>query len=134
MGHGTQNRVSSPKNYTQKWSVQASKTRTSAILTNREIPKTDTLVELYETEPKTREWEKPHHTQKHVCVYRNVHFGNHHHPQGRNEVISLLTHCPPPTKQLGSHLKTNLKVDFARGYIDTRNAHVFVNLQKMLSN
>ena len=37
-------------------------------------------------------------------------------------------------KAIQKSLKTTLKVDFARGYINTRHACVFVNLQWMLSN
>ena len=46
---------------------------------------------------------------------------------GRHSYDFRLTHCPlKPTR---NHLKTTLKVVLSRGYVNTRNAHVFVNLQ-----
>ena len=32
-----------------------------------------------------------------------------------------------PPKPFGTHIETIFKVDFARGYINTRNARIFVN-------
>ena len=52
------------------------------------------------------------------------------HGLGSNMKFS--THSRP--KPFGSHMRTTLKVDFAMGYINTRNAHVLVNLQWILSN
>ena len=47
-----------------------------------------------------------------------------------NISLLTLTHCL--LKRFGSLIKTTLKVDLAREYINARNGHVSVNFQLML--